>query len=468
MAITPRSMVGLPNSPSFRYKQLNPAYQSDPRRILGQSLMTQGSSFAPVQTPLQGLGRLSSALVGAYLQKGAMDRQVAREDEFKTNLSSLLGANATPQQTAALQMFPNIMGQSLVTNMTAPRTSTSVVPMNVGGQSGLGTQKTTTALGSEPITNTTSFSRDPIPKVKKTTSIIDGKSLNENLDGYTLQAKQENGTTVSYTVLDKPEKVGFKNAVDLSTGKPVFVSNEQLESNQENFIPIIKNSQIAINADGTVNMQDSIFTGASDGGDLTKSTKSAMQKEIISASEKANTVMSLIKDFKPEYFTYEDQFKALGSGFKEKLGVTLDPATKKSFQEYTDFMSKMARISAKEINEIYGAVLSGGEEQRANEFIIAKQDAPTFAFSKLKASYALAKKGIARKQYIMKNGLLPKGKSFRNEVDSIMPLTQFDQIIEQRGQAIESQLKTSNPQITEEALEDQVSKMLSKEFGVSF
>ena len=67
-----RSMVGLPNSPSFRYKQLNPAYQSDPRRILGQSLMKQGSSFAPVQTPLQGLGRLSSALVGAYLQKGAM------------------------------------------------------------------------------------------------------------------------------------------------------------------------------------------------------------------------------------------------------------------------------------------------------------------------------------------------------------------------------------------------------------
>jgi hypothetical protein len=49
-----------------------------------------------------------------------------------------------------------------------------------------------------------------------------------------------------------------------------------------------------------------------------------------------------------------------------------------------------------------------------------------------------------------------------------LPLTQFDQIIEQRGQAIESQLKTSNPQITEEALEDQVSKMLSKEFGVSF
>ena len=96
MAITPRSMMGLPNSPSFRYKALNPAYQSDPRRILGQSLMTQGSSSAPVRTPLQGLGRLSSALVGAYLQKGAIDRQVAREGEYQDKLTNALSGMNLP------------------------------------------------------------------------------------------------------------------------------------------------------------------------------------------------------------------------------------------------------------------------------------------------------------------------------------------------------------------------------------
>ena len=96
MATIPRSMMGLPNSPSFRYKQLNPAYQSDPRRILGQSLMTQGASSAPVQTPLQGLGRLSSALVGAYLQKGAIDRQVAREGEYQDQLSNAINSMNLP------------------------------------------------------------------------------------------------------------------------------------------------------------------------------------------------------------------------------------------------------------------------------------------------------------------------------------------------------------------------------------
>ena len=106
MALPTRPMVGLPNSPSFRYKALNPAYQSDPRRILGQQLMQQGSSSAPVATPLQGLGRLSSALVGAYLQKGAVDRQIAREGEYQDQLSNALSGMNLPANSPIKALFP--------------------------------------------------------------------------------------------------------------------------------------------------------------------------------------------------------------------------------------------------------------------------------------------------------------------------------------------------------------------------
>jgi hypothetical protein len=109
MAIPPRTMMGLPNSPSFRYKALNPAYQSDPRRILGQQLQQQGLSSAPVRTPLQGLGRLSSALIGAYLQKGAIDRQVARENEYQNQLANALSGldlSSTPILANFAQQFP--------------------------------------------------------------------------------------------------------------------------------------------------------------------------------------------------------------------------------------------------------------------------------------------------------------------------------------------------------------------------
>ena len=131
MALPTRPMVGLPNSPSFRYKQLNPAYQSDPRRILGQSLMTQGASSAPVRTPLQGLGRLSSALVGAYLQKGAMDRQVTREDAYKDSLTQALSGidmSKTPFLQSIAQFNPegalNLGGQLEIKKATTKPTET--------------------------------------------------------------------------------------------------------------------------------------------------------------------------------------------------------------------------------------------------------------------------------------------------------------------------------------------------------
>ena len=126
MALPTRPMVGLPNSPSFRYKQLNPAYQSDPRRILGQSLMTQGASSAPVRTPLQGLGRLSSALVGAYLQKGAVDRQVAREDAYKDSLTQAL-SGIDMSKTPFLQSIAQFDQEGA---------------LNLGGQLELARQKT--------------------------------------------------------------------------------------------------------------------------------------------------------------------------------------------------------------------------------------------------------------------------------------------------------------------------------------
>ena len=111
MAIPPRTMMGLPNSPSFRYKALNPAFQSDPRRILGQQLQQQGLSSAPVRTPLQGLGRLSSALIGAYLQKGAIDRQVARESDYEdklTNALSGMNLSQTPFIQSISQFNPEL------------------------------------------------------------------------------------------------------------------------------------------------------------------------------------------------------------------------------------------------------------------------------------------------------------------------------------------------------------------------
>ncbi len=121
MALRPRAM------PTFGFQRLNPAYQSDPRRIMGQALAQQGASSAPVRTPLQGLGRLSSALVGAYLQRNALDAQAQREAQATEALMGMLPENVSPQIRAMVQAAPGTFEPAMMSALLQPTTTSSVV-----------------------------------------------------------------------------------------------------------------------------------------------------------------------------------------------------------------------------------------------------------------------------------------------------------------------------------------------------
>ena len=151
MALNPRQMLGLGNArPSMQYQQLNQAFQSDPRRILGQALMGQGASTAPVRTPLQGLGRLSSALIGAYLQRRAGDTQVEREAAMTDQIMGMLGPNVAPNVRAAVAANPAAAQSALLAAQFAPTTSSELV--NLGEFTGVQTTQT------NPLTQQTSTS----------------------------------------------------------------------------------------------------------------------------------------------------------------------------------------------------------------------------------------------------------------------------------------------------------------------
>ena len=149
--VNPRQMLGLGNArPSMRYQQLNQSFQSDPRRILGQALMQQGASTAPVRTPLQGLGRLSSQLIGAYLQRRAGDTQVERETAMTNQIMGMLPEDATAGQRAFAAANPVAFAQLVGQAQFAPTTSSELATL--GDFTGVRTTQT------NPITRATSSS----------------------------------------------------------------------------------------------------------------------------------------------------------------------------------------------------------------------------------------------------------------------------------------------------------------------
>ena len=160
MVLRPRAM------PTFQFQRLNPAFQSDPRRILGQQLMGQGASTAPVRTPLQGLGRLSSALVGAYLQRNALDAQAQREAQATEALQAALPQNLTPGMAALFAANPGAAEQALMTASLQPTTTSEIVDQN-----GLKAIQTTVT---DPVTQrqTTTLSNLVQPKAAATPDVF--------------------------------------------------------------------------------------------------------------------------------------------------------------------------------------------------------------------------------------------------------------------------------------------------------
>ena len=93
--------------PSFQFQDLNRAFQLDPRNTLSNTLLERGMSGGPVRTPLEGIGRLSQSLVGAMLQKRALDRLEGQETTRQQNLQTAL-QNLNLENNPALAALANV------------------------------------------------------------------------------------------------------------------------------------------------------------------------------------------------------------------------------------------------------------------------------------------------------------------------------------------------------------------------
>ena len=153
--------------PSFRFQDLNRAFQLDPRNTLSNALLQQGMRGGPVRTPLEGIGRLSQSLVGAMLQKRALDRlegqETTRQENLQTQYDAILGN--LPQNVRSL--LPTIATPEALQSVQQLGLQVASAPTSefefrdIGGNIVFGTKET------NPLTNTTTF--NPAGSIKAPT-----------------------------------------------------------------------------------------------------------------------------------------------------------------------------------------------------------------------------------------------------------------------------------------------------------
>lgn len=213
MALRPRAM------PTFGFQRLNPAYQSDPRRIMGQALAQQGASSAPVRTPLQGLGRLSSALVGAYLQRNALEGQAQREAQATEALMSALPENVSPQIRAMVEAAPGTFEPALMSALLQPTTTSNLV--DKGDLAFVQNTTTSPISGAENTSIGSVVQRRAAPVSYQTLSETEAKA--EGLDTSKGQVYRKSstgkieqiGSTPATTNINMQNAPGSKATVDL-------------------------------------------------------------------------------------------------------------------------------------------------------------------------------------------------------------------------------------------------------------
>jgi len=465
--------------PSFRFQDLNKAYQLDPRNTLADTLMKQGMRGGSVRSPLEGIGRLSQSLVGAMLQKKSLDRlegqETTRQENLQKNRASILGniqdenirntisalLPTTATESSNAQIANLVLGSAL-----APKQSIQAITdvPNMAGAAVVSKGP----FGKESISNLTLSKITPT--TKKSAAIVDGSKVSPNLSGFTMEVKKTNGEITGYEVINKPptDKPNAKSAYNTETKTVVFATDQQVLDN-EKLVPIVRGMKVSVDADGGISITEGL-SGSGDTSKISKRTQGTIEADIEQLAGRVSNLSSLANSFKPEFFTLQTQFGAKFQGLLER-GNLSNPEEAAKFKEYRDFMSEMSRVAAAEINALYGAALSTGESGRADQFIPTQKDSPSLAQSKLEQAIKIARRGLARKSYILKNGLLPEkiDKDDPNKaLQKVMPLSQVDKLIDERAEEIQGEFKALNKDATDEQVEAFVLQQLTTEFGLVF
>lgn len=79
-----------PSGPALGGGQIRRDYIEDPRRAMAQQFMQQGSSTAPVQSPLEGITRALTAGVGGYFGNQAREEMQGRETALNEDMMRVL------------------------------------------------------------------------------------------------------------------------------------------------------------------------------------------------------------------------------------------------------------------------------------------------------------------------------------------------------------------------------------------
>lgn len=215
------------------------------------------------------------------------------------------------------------------------------------------------------------------------------------------------------------------------------------------------------------------MVNASGGEGLSRAAQGTLDEKAIGMVDLAGRLDAIQGRFKPEYQTYETGLKMYGLSWADSIQALrgkIPPAERAKFEEYTAFRQDATNNLSEYIKYITGAAMGVQEEGRIRRGMPdPEKDSPSQFGAKLKNSIAQSKLALARYHYLRKNGyddqtIQTLAKSDR--LGTSLSLQQMQGKINERLEDAAKEIKSSNPNMDDNAIRIQLKKIQREEFGI--
>lgn len=214
---------------------------------------------------------------------------------------------------------------------------------------------------------------------------------------------------------------------------------------------------LTVNPDGTVNFSQGTQSG------LTKPMQNKVQEKLFNAHDQIARLRDIKAAYKPEFLQIGTRAGLTFTELKDKFNMgTISPEENQQINEYATFKRRSISNLNTYINQMSGAAVSEQEAKRLLGGLpnsgqgVFDGDSPSIFKSKLDDTAAELKRASIRYQYAISKGL-----NWNN-----IPLSRVDQILDERGMEIERTLKSQNPGLPPEQIDQMVRLKLAEEFGL--
>jgi hypothetical protein len=207
----------------------------------------------------------------------------------------------------------------------------------------------------------------------------------------------------------------------------------------------------------------------STGADLTKSTQTGLQKDIVQAEDGLARIREIEAAWDPSFLTYVPRFEAWKTGLQAKskgipvlewIGEQFGEPDRQLARRYAAFMGRSWRMLNEYISDISGAAVSPSEAERLMNALpnpgtgILDGDDPYEFWQKLQDTNRELKKVVARKTYALQNGLPVYGKGS-------LGLDEIEGLMERRWGEVFDSLPEDDPD-----REAKATQAIKEEFGI--